>query len=213
MAVTLAAPIHEIELAPGSAIRLKEISWQAYLALLQTLGEDRGARIAYSDRVLEIRMPGQLHESVNRVLAAIVLTLAEALDRDFNSLGSATLNRPDLVKGIEPDSCFYIRSVEAGQGMAGPTTLPPDLAIEVDIASSSEQKMEIYQAMGVPELWLYRDGRLVILCLQVAGGYTEVERSGAFPEVSAAQLNEWVGLRKTGTDLTVVKAVRRSLAP
>ena len=212
MAVTLAAPIHEIELAPGSAIRLKEVSWQAYLALLQTLGEDRGARVAYSDRVLEIRMPGQLHESVNRVLTAVISTLAEGLDRDFNNLGSATLNRPDLVKGIEPDSCFYIYSAEAGQGMALPTDLPPDLAIEVNIASSSQQKLEIYAAMGVLELWLYRQGELRIMGLQ-DGQYGELSRSVAFPEVSVAQLNEWLALREQGTDLTVMRAVRGAIAP
>jgi Uma2 family endonuclease len=211
MALMLATPVNEIELVPGSAIRLKGISWQKYVSLLETLGEDRGARVAYSDNVLEIRMPGQQHESTNRVLSAIILTLAEVSDLDFNNLGSTTLNRPDLVKGIEPDSCFYIRSVQSGQGMAAPTDLPPDLVIEVDIASSSEKKLAIYEAMGVSELWLYRSGRLSIKHLQADGHYAEVERSVAFPEVSTVQLNEWIALRETGTDLTVVKAVRAAM--
>jgi Uma2 family endonuclease len=211
MALMLAMPINEIELVPGSAIRLKEVSWQKYVSLLETLGEDRGTRVAYSDNVLEIRMPGQQHESINRVLSAIVLTLAEVLDLDFNNLGSTTLNRPDLVKGIEPDSCFYIRSVQSGQGMAMPTDLPPDLVIEVDIASSSEKKLAIYEAMGVSELWLYRSGRLSIKRLQADGHYAEVESSVAFPDVSAVQLNEWIVLRETGTDLRVVKAVRSAM--
>lgn len=209
MALMLAMPISEIELAPGSAVRL-EASWQDYLEALRSLGEDRSARVAYSDRVLEMRMPGQLRESINRVLAAIILTLAEGLDRDFNNLGSAMLNRPDLAKGIEPDSCFYIQSVGAGQGVAAPTSLPPDLAIEVDVASSSEKKVEIYAAMGVAELWLYRQGQLAILGL-ADDRYVEMERSLAFPEVSAMQLNEWIALRETGTDLTVVRAVRAAL--
>lgn len=207
----LATPVNEIELAPGSAIRLQAVSWQAYVALLEMLGEQRGTRIAYSDNILEIRMPGQLHEAINRVLAAIILTLAEELDLDFNNLGSATLNRPDLVKGIEPDSCFYIRSAQAGQGMGEPTHLPPDLAVEVDIASSSSSKLEIYAAMGVAELWLYRGGRLTIQQLQADGQYEAVEKSLAFPVVGAAQLNEWIKLRETGTDLTVVKAVRAAV--
>jgi Uma2 family endonuclease len=211
MALMLATPVNEIELVPGSAIRLKGISWQKYVSLLETLGEDRGVRIAYSDNVLEIRMPGQQHESINRVLSAVILTLAEVLDLDFNNLGSTTLNRPDLVKGIEPDSCFYIRSVQSGQGMATPIDLPPDLVIEVDIASSSEKKLAIYEAMGVSELWLYRSGQLSIKQLQADGHYAEVEKSVAFPEVSAVQLNEWIALRETGTDLRVVKAVRAAM--
>ncbi|NJM96675.1 MAG: Uma2 family endonuclease [Phormidesmis sp. RL_2_1] len=212
MALMLATPVNEIELAPGSAIRLRVASWQAYMALLKVLGEHRGTRVAYSENVLEIRMPGQLYEAVNRVLAAIVLTLAEVLDLDFNNLGSATLNRVDLVKGIEPDSCFYIGSAQAGQGMGAPTSLPPDLAVEVDIASSSHGKLAIYAAMGVPELWLYRDGELTIQRLRADGQYEAVDKSVAFPVVRVAQLNEWIALREQGTDLTVVKAVRAAIS-
>lgn len=210
MILTLAMPVDEIAIAPGSAVRLRA-SWQEYLEVVRSLGEDRSARVAYSDCILEIRMPSQLHESINRGLAAIILTLAEITDRDFNNLGSATLNRPDLARGIEPDSCFYIRSVGAGQGVAEPTSLPPDLAIEVDIASSSERKMAIYAAMGVMELWLYRQGQLVVLRLE-GDRYVAVERSLAFPEVSATQLNEWIALRTSGTDLTVIRAVRTALS-
>ena len=210
MVLTLATPVSEIELVPGSAIRLKDVTWSRYLALLQELGEDRGTRLTYNDGTLEIRMPGQLHEAINRVLAAIILTLADSLNLEFNNLGSTTLNRSDLAKGIEPDSCFYIQNAEAGQGMAAPTDLPPDIAIEVDIANSSDSKLPIYEAMGVIEVWLYREGHLTIKALQTIG-YIDMEQSIAFPMVSAVQLNEWIELRKTGTDLTVMKAVRAAL--
>ena len=94
--------------------------------------------------------------------------------------------------------------------MAVPTDLPPDLAIEVDIANSSDSKLPIYEAMGVIEVWLYREGHLTIKALQT-DGYTDVEKSIAFPIISVVQLNEWINLRKTGTDLTVMKAVRANL--
>jgi Uma2 family endonuclease len=70
--------------------------------------------VAYENGVLEIRMPGQPHEAVNRVLATIALTLAEELGFDFNDLGSMTMNRPQLSKGVEPDRCFYIQNAQAG---------------------------------------------------------------------------------------------------
>ncbi|MCM1984644.1 Uma2 family endonuclease [Lyngbya confervoides] len=213
MAITLATPIDEIELAPGSAIRLKDVSWERYLLLLEELGESRATRLMFCDGVVEIRMPGQLHEAINRVLAAIIATLAEVLDLEFNNLGSARLNRTDLAKGIEPDSCFYIQQAQAGQGMVMETDLPPDLAVEVDIASGSAQKLAIYAAMGVSEIWLYRQGQLSIQVLQAEGGYGEAEQSVAFPVVSVALLNEWLELRKTGTDLTVIRAVRSALTP
>ena len=211
MVLTLATPISEIELVPGSAIRLKDVTWPRYLALLEELGDNRGTRLAYNDGTLEIRMPRQLHEVINRVLATIILTLADSLDLDFNDLGSTTLNRGELSKGIEPDSCFYIQNARAGQGIVVSANLPPDLAVEVDIASSSASKLPIYEAIGIGEIWLYRGDRLTIKALR-EGAYVDSDRSIAFPLVSATQLNEWIALRKTGTDLTVMKAVRESLA-
>lgn len=212
MVLTLATPVSEIQLAPGSALRLKQVTWQGYLALLQELGEQRATRLAYCNGILEIRMPGQLHEAINRVMAAIILTLADVLDLAFNDLGSTTLNRADLAQGVEPDSCFYIQKAEAGQGIAVPAELPPDLAIEVDIASSSANKLAIYEALGIPEVWLFPQGRLTIRTLQAEGHYAEAEQSVAFPQVSAAQLNGWIELRKAGTDLTVIKAVRAAFS-
>lgn len=212
MSLALAAPISEIELTPGSAIRLNDVSWQGYLSLLQELSDNRTTRLSYSNKTLEIRMPGPLHEVVNRLLAAIILTLAEELDLEANNLGSTTLNRPDITKGIEPDSCFYIQNAQAGQGIDGPVMLPPDIAIEVDIANSSDSKLAIYAAMGVQELWHYQQSKLTVKQLQANGHYQSIANSLAFPSIGAAQLNEWINLRQTGTDLTVVRAVRAALS-
>ena len=210
MTAVIATPISQIELTPGSAIRISGVTWEEYVALLKELGDDRTTRVAYDDGVLEIRMPGQPHEAVNRVLATVALTLADEFGFEFNDLGSMTMNRPNLSKGVEPDSCFYIQNAQAGQGLgkAIPTTLPPDLALEVDIANRSDSKLSIYQAMGIPEVWLYQQDTLRIKSLE-RGEYVDSLTSRAFPAVSAEQLNQWLQLRKTGTDLTVVRAVRQ----
>jgi Uma2 family endonuclease len=210
MTATIATPIHQIELTPGSAIQINGVSWDDYLTLLQQLGDQRSTRIAYDHGVLEIRMPGQPHEAINRVLATIALTLAEEFGFEFNDLGSMTMNRAALSQGVEPDSCFYIQNAQAGQGLGHPinSELPPDLALEVDIANRSDSKLKIYQAMRVPEIWLYQRDAIAIRQL-TAGTYTVVTHSQAFPAVSAVQLNQWLALRKTGTDLTVVRAVRQ----
>ena len=78
MTAVIATPISQIELTPGSAIRISGVTWEGYVALLKELGDDRTTRVAYDDRVLEIRMPGQPHEAANRVLATVALTLAIA---------------------------------------------------------------------------------------------------------------------------------------
>ena len=137
MTRAIAPPIDRIELTPGSAIQINGIDWDGYISLLQQLGDDRATRIAYTQETLEIRMPGQLHETINRLLAAIIMTLAEEYGYEFNGLGSMTIDRPDLGKAIEPDSCFYIQNAQSGQGIENSISssdTPPDLAVEVDIA-------------------------------------------------------------------------------
>jgi Uma2 family endonuclease len=208
--VTIATPLSNIELTPGSAMQISGVNWESYVALMQKLGDTRSTRIAYANGVLEIRMPGQQHESINRVLAAIALTLAEELGFEFNDLGSMTINRPNLSKGLEPDSCFYIQNAQAGQGLDTTISndLPPDLALEIDIAHRSDTKLSIYQAIGVPEVWLYQRDQIKIKHLN-QGQYVDALTSYAFPTVSADQINEWLEIRRTGTDLTVVRSVRQ----
>jgi Uma2 family endonuclease len=156
MTAAIPAPISQIELTPGSTIQISGVIWEDYLLLLEQLGDHRATRLAYDNGVLEVRMPGQPHEVINRVLATIALTLAEEFGFEFNDLGSMTINRATLQKGVEPDSCFYIQNACAGQGLESviPDWLPPDLSLEVDIASPSDRKLNLCQTLGVPEVWL-----------------------------------------------------------
>jgi Uma2 family endonuclease len=191
-------------------MQISGVNWESYIALMQELGDTRSTRIAYANEVLEIRMPGQHHEVLNRALAAIVLTLAEELGYDFNDLGSMTINRPELSRGLEPDSCFYIQNAQAGQGLGTTISndLPPDLALEIDIAHRSDTKISIYQALSVPEVWLYQGDQVKIKHLD-RGQYVDALTSRAFPIVSSNQLNQWLELRRSGTDLTVIRSVRQ----
>ena len=186
------------------------LTWQHYQLLLAELGSDRTSRVAYDAGTLEIRMPSQFHEILNRLLSKIIFALAEALELGLVDIGSTTLNRPDLNQGIEPDSCFYIQNAHRVQGLNPeiPADCPPDLAIEVDIASASDKKLAIYRAIGIPELWVYRKNQLKIWHLQEQT-FLEAEYSLAFPSVSATQLQTWITLRESQTDVTVIKAVRQ----
>lgn len=210
MTITLATPLSEIMLSPGSAMTITGLSWQHYQLLLAELGDNRATRLAYSDGVLEIRMPGQLHEIINRLLSKIIFALAEGFGQEIVDMGSTTWNRSDLDKGIEPDSCFFIQHADQVQGLNPeiPAGLAPDLAIEVDIASTSDKKLSIYQRLGVPEVWVYRQGKISLWDLREAQ-MRQVENTLAFPTISAAQLQSWIALRETGTDLTVIRAVRQ----
>jgi Uma2 family endonuclease len=55
---------------------LKGVSWSTYKALMAEVGDDRAWRIAYNQRVLEIRMPLEEHEEPKRLIESFI----EAID-------------------------------------------------------------------------------------------------------------------------------------
>jgi Uma2 family endonuclease len=62
---------------------------------------------------------------------------------------------------------------------------PPDLAIEIDVASKTT--LNAYLAIAVPELWIYRQGELQI-CLLESGEYMSSDFSPIFPDLPLIQM-------------------------
>jgi Uma2 family endonuclease len=120
--------------------------------------------------------------------------VAEELDLDVRGFGSTTFRREDLARGFEPDSCFYLQSVER---ISGKTTLdlavdpPPDLVIEIDLTSSSLDKFPIYAHVGVPEIWRYDGTALRIFHLEYAA-YVDREASAALPSLTRRMLSQFL---------------------
>ncbi|MBM0740417.1 Uma2 family endonuclease [Phormidium sp. CLA17] len=174
--------LRQLVVYPGQRIQLQEVSWNEFEAILDELGDKRACRIAYSDGVLEIRMPSPKHEKAKVLIGDMVKILLEELDLNNECFGSSTFKRQEMAKGIEPDDCFYI---EHAAQMIGKDQLdltidpPPDLAIEVDVTSKTG--LDAYQTLGVPELWRFEDGRLRISVLQ-DGQYQDVNTSPHFPQ-------------------------------
>lgn len=111
------------------------VSWQTYRALMAEVGDDRGWRIAYNPGVLELRMPLLKHQAPKGLLENFIETVADELEMEILEVGALTLEREDLSRAIEPDSCFYLqneRKVRGKEEIKLPDDPPPDLAIEVD---------------------------------------------------------------------------------
>jgi Uma2 family endonuclease len=191
-------------------VALTDVSWKTYQAMLADMGDHRAIRAAYNQGVLILKAPSKLHEIVNRLLARIAATLTEEMGLEVINIGSTTLDRDDLEKGAEPDTAFYIQNAHRLEGLDPkiPKDLPPDLVIEVDITSPSTQRMIIYQALGVPEIWRYtkRHG-LEIYQLQT-GGYSQSKVSVALPRLTATRLNDFLQQRQTQSENQVIRSVR-----
>ena len=191
---------------------LPNISWQTYEAMLADIGDRGSIRLVYDRGVLEIRIPSDIHEAINRLLARIVGVLAEELDLPLKEFGSVMLNRSDLKKGAEPDSSFYIQNADriCGNQIDISTDPPPDLIIKVDITNSSARSFAVYQQLGIGEVWRYANGIVKIFQLQ-DGDYIECEFSSIFGMISGDVLGRFLQMSATENSTSIVRAVRKWL--
>ncbi len=194
---------------PTEIIHLSGISWQTYERLRQELGEQRRLRLTYHQGNLEIMTPSPEHELSKEVLGRFVETLAEELAVQIYPLGSTTFSQPAF-SGVEPDKCFYIANIEAVRGKrrldltADPA---PDLVIEIDVTSGSQKRLQIYEALGVPEVWIYNGTTLIVRQLQNAG-YVDSQQSQFFQNVPLPELAGFVKQASTMDYLELIKAFR-----
>jgi len=192
-------------------VLLRNISWHTYLALLKDVEEQPGIRLTYDRGLLEIMTPLDPHESYKKLLGRFVEALTEELDVEIRSLGSRTCNREDLARGLEPDQCYYIQNeqvvwdkdqIELNQDP------PPDLVIEIDITSSSINRLDLYADLGVPEVWRY-DGRRMTIYRLEAKRYQACDRSPTFPFLSQAEIVRFLEFRKTTRETTLIRLFRQ----
>ncbi len=191
-------------------IVLNGIDWKGFCAIADAIVHGH-VRLAYDGERLELMTTSHGHEWVSSLLARLLNVLTEELDVPMGSAGSTTFRREDVAKGIEPDQCFYLDHEPLVRGKDEidlSEDPPPDLAIEVEISRSALDRMGIYAALGVPELWRSAGTQLRVYNLTRGGKYRQVQHSRFFPEVPIQEL-EAVLQRRTQTDETsLIKSFR-----
>lgn len=189
---------------------LRNISWETFETLLKETGEDRGSRFAYDCGTLEIMSPLFEHENPKIQFDRLIFALVEELEIEIKSAGSTTLKRRIVNRGIEPDNCYYIQNeavVRSNQTLDLAIDPPPDLAIEIDITSSSVNKFGIYAALGVNELWRYNGQDLKFYYLE-EDKYSDCEFSVAFPLISVTEISSFIQQSKTMGEIALLKLFR-----
>jgi Uma2 family endonuclease len=178
----------EQDVPPG--IVMRGVAWSEYEDQLRIIGERR-IFVNYDRGVMEVLMPSRPHEKLADFLALTVDVLCEELDIPNEAGGSTTHRREDLEKGVEPDRCYWLGA--SALAMVGTTDLdlnrdpPPSLAIEVSYTSSSVDRMAIYAALGVEEVWRYRE-QVEFLVLE-NGTFRPINASCHFPDLDSAGIN------------------------
>ncbi len=192
---------------------LKNISWQTYQSLIIDFEREPAMRLTYDRGTLEIRMPLAPHETYKKILGRLIETATEEFDLEIRSLGSLTCSREDLTKGLEPDQCYYIQNELMVRGIEqiDLTKLPPpDLAVEIDITSSSLDRFSIYAALKVPEIWRY-DGQMLVIYGLVGGEYIIKDSSIALPLLKTADILRFLSLSTSIGENNLLKQFRQWL--
>jgi Uma2 family endonuclease len=161
---------------PDQRVMFRGVSWAQYEAMLEIRGENAVPRMTYLEGDLELMAPSISHESLKKCLARLVEAYAEAFDIALEGYGSWTLKRQKLERGLEPDECYVLGTA---------VKEVPDLAIEVVWTSGGVDKLPIYARLGVPEVWIYEEGRLRMLRLDNQQ-YVAVARSQLLPQFDPA---------------------------
>jgi Uma2 family endonuclease len=190
---------------------LEEISWDEYESLLEEIGE-RPIRCTYDSGRLEIMTLSHEHEFERTLIGRFVGLLAAILNIPMKSGGSNTMKRELLEKGLEPDECYWIRherQMRKKKRLNLDVDPPPDLVAEIDVSRSAINRMSIYAALRVPEVWRWRQGKLIVHLIARDGKYRKADRSQAFPFLPLDELQ--LLLDKIGT-LDETSLVREFMA-
>jgi len=176
----------ELKPVPTDRVLLQNVSWSTYESLLRDRLDGASPRFTYDRGDLSIMVTSPHHEEINRTLSLLIELLAEEFGIESRAFGSTTYRRKDLKRGFEPDSCFYFRNeaqVRGKKSLDLTVDPPPDLVIEIDISNPSLNKLPIFAAFGVPEVWRFNGRELEILILE-REEYIGTNQSKALPSVS-----------------------------
>lgn len=219
MATATLPPQQPTPVADGQRLLLRGVDWATYRKISEAL-TGRHVRLSYDRGNLEFMTISTIHAVLSRLLFQLVVVLTEELGMPRRSCGDMTCDRDDLERGLEPDECFYLINeplIRNKEQIDLATDPPPDLGIEVDIARSSRNRLSIYAALRVPEVWRFDGERLVIHQLQTEGRYIEVQRSCYFPFLSGADVVRFLQQRTQTDENALIRSfrawVREQVAP
>jgi Uma2 family endonuclease len=166
-----------------------DVTWNDYEAMLRIVGE-RPIRVTYNQGTTELFKLSFGHENDAYLLGRMVDTLTEELEIPVVGGGATTHKREHLDKGAEPDQCYWLR--DRAERMLGKRELDlnvdpyPDLIIEVEVTHHLLDRIPIFAALGVPEVWRCKGRTVEFLHRQKTGTYRARANSRNFPSLTAA---------------------------
>ncbi len=159
---------------------LSGINWEQFKELEASFDSIPGVRLIYLGGVLEILILGSEHEYYKRTISLLLEAYMRSRSIRFYSRGSATLGDTQKTVQKEPDESYNIEKQKP----------LPDLVIEIVVTNRSVGTLEIYQRIGIPEVWFWEDGSLQVYSLQET--YQLSDRSRLLPNLDLELFNKYV---------------------
>lgn len=185
----------------------RHVSWATFEALLDEMGEVH-RRAAYFAGEFELMTVSFEHDSYSRWIGLLIFFVALEMKIPLRAGGSTTLKDTLLEAGLEPDECFWIRHemhMRSKKKWDALTDPPPDLAVEIDITTSWMDRLAIYAALKVPEVWRYDGKKLRVLFLGAGGKYRERTRSVAFPMLPLEGFARFIAKLEGAEETTLIQ--------
>ncbi|NJO80694.1 MAG: Uma2 family endonuclease [Cyanobacteria bacterium RM1_2_2] len=185
----------KIPLPTEQRVMLSNVGWQQFEQLLLELGETRQTRLTYLRGKLEMMTPVEAHERCSKLIDSLILVVVDVLGMPIASLVPVMLSNAEIGCATEPDACYYWENRPFQLEIDLTQDAPPNLLVEVALTQSKLEKLPIYAALGIPEVWRYvttagedmLKGKLLIYELQT-DGYVQRSNSPAFPFLPAERV-------------------------
>lgn len=155
---------------------LTGVTWSDFKSIQSGLANSPSVRLNYYQGELELLSTSSEHEIVKGNLGYLFESYLLDIGIDFVATGSFSQESETQVSAQADESyCF------------GEPKLIPDVAIEVVMTSGGPSKLKRYEALDVPEVWFWEDGRITIYVLG-DDGYAQVQNSTFAPELDVEKL-------------------------
>lgn len=212
-------------LPAGRRLLLADVSWSDFRAALDFRDAARPrVRLTYFRGTVEVMTKSNFHERYLYLLGRFVSCLTEELKVPAVGCRETTVERDDLEHMFEPDEWFYLGDTAARMAKVAitrrfdfATDPPPDLALEVEITRSLLDRLGLYAALGVKEIWRFDGEALTVSRLTRRKKYRDHDRSTYFPGLDPADLVSFLQKAGDGTDSTLLPEfrawVRAALVP
>ncbi len=179
-------------------ILLSGVGWSDYQRLLDLRGERTLPRLTYLDGELELMSPSAEHEGLKTRLGRLIECYADLCGIAIEGFGSWTLRCEQQQRGAEADECYLV-------GPLTGTPSLPDFAVEVIWTRGGLDKLAVYRGLGVPEVWIWQDGKLRFYALG-GDGYRVAARSRFLPTLDPRLIQDCMNAPSQTEALALLRA-------